>query len=235
MSPIHSWKAGYLLLEGGAEFGGRMADPDLAALELAGGFSAPVCILPTAAAPDHNDRRAGANGVRWFTHLGAEQVAVLSVIDRVSAEAEANAEAIRRSRLIYLLGGFPRYLEETLRASLAWQAMVEAFRSGAVLGGSSAGAMVLSEHYFDPEGDRLRQGLGLIEGAGLIPHHNSFGKGWAPRLRSLLPDGLWIGIDEQTGLIGKPPSGWTVYGKGQVTLYRPGEVQTFRSGEQFSF
>ena len=31
---------GYLLLEGGAEFGGRMRDPDLKAIELAGGFDA---------------------------------------------------------------------------------------------------------------------------------------------------------------------------------------------------
>jgi cyanophycinase len=235
MSAIHAWKAGYLLLEGGAEFGGRMADPDRAALERAGGFAAPVCILPTAAAPDHNDRRAGANGVRWFSHLGAKQVAIVAVIDRASAEAEANAEAIRRSRLIYLLGGFPRYLEETLRTSLAWQAMLEAFRSGAVLGGSSAGAMVLAEHYYDPESNSLREGLGLIEGVCLIPHQNSFGKGWAPRLESLLPDGLWIGIDEQTGILGEPPSRATVYGKGQVTLYRAGKTQVFRSGEQFSF
>jgi hypothetical protein len=40
---------GWIVLEGGAEFGGRMAGPDLAAVSRAGGFSAPVKILPTAA------------------------------------------------------------------------------------------------------------------------------------------------------------------------------------------
>ena len=44
---------GYLLLEGGAEFGGRMREPDLKAIELAGGFDAPIRIIPTAAAPDN--------------------------------------------------------------------------------------------------------------------------------------------------------------------------------------
>ncbi|WP_345105299.1 hypothetical protein [Candidatus Villigracilis vicinus] len=34
---------GYLLLEGGAEFGGRMSEPDLRAIELAGGVDAPIC------------------------------------------------------------------------------------------------------------------------------------------------------------------------------------------------
>lgn len=57
---------GNLLLEGGAEFGGQMSSPDLRAIELAGGFDAPICILPTAAAPDNNHKRAGENGVRWL-------------------------------------------------------------------------------------------------------------------------------------------------------------------------
>ncbi len=51
--------SGYILLEGGAEFGGRMAQPDLRAIELAGGIEVPVCILPTAAVPDNNHHRAG--------------------------------------------------------------------------------------------------------------------------------------------------------------------------------
>jgi len=55
---------GYLLLEGGAEFGGEMREPDLKAIELAGGFDAPIRIIPTAAAPDNNHQRAGNNGVR---------------------------------------------------------------------------------------------------------------------------------------------------------------------------
>ena len=50
--------AGYLLLEGGAEFGGQMAVPDRRALELAGGFEARISIIPTAAAPDNNFLRA---------------------------------------------------------------------------------------------------------------------------------------------------------------------------------
>ena len=50
---------GYLLLEGGAEFGGQMAVPDLRAIELAGGPATLITIIPTAAAPDNNHQRAG--------------------------------------------------------------------------------------------------------------------------------------------------------------------------------
>ena len=76
---------GYILLEGGAEFQGQMAAPDRRAMELAGGMDAPVAIIPTAAAPDQNHRRAGNNGVRWFQSLGARQVRALELIDRASA------------------------------------------------------------------------------------------------------------------------------------------------------
>ena len=50
---------GYIVLEGGAEFGGRMDEVDRRAIELAGGSSALISIIPTAAAADNNHQRAG--------------------------------------------------------------------------------------------------------------------------------------------------------------------------------
>src|SRR5690242_964762 len=117
---------GYLLLEGGAEFGGRMRDPDLKAIELAGGFEAPIRILPTAAAPDNNHQRAGNNGVRWFQSLGARDVVSVPLIDKASASTEAIASSLRAAKLIYMLGGFTNYLGETLKGSPAWEAVLEA-------------------------------------------------------------------------------------------------------------
>ena len=146
---------GYLLLEGGAEFGGRMRDPDLRALELAGGFDAPLRVIPTAAAPDDNHRRAGSNGVRWFQGLGAKGVVSLPLIDKQSANDEDIAQSLRNGKLIYLLGGFTHYLGQTLKDSLAWKAAVEAYQNGAVIAGSSAGAMVMCQFYYDPSAGKL--------------------------------------------------------------------------------
>jgi cyanophycinase len=224
---------GYLLLEGGAEFGGKMAEPDLRAIQLAGGPEAPISIIPTAAAPDHNHQRAGQNGVRWFTRLGARQVTLLPLIDRASANDPTVTEALQRSRLVYLLGGFPDYLGQTLAGSLSWQAILEAYRNGAVVGGSSAGAMVLCQHYYNPGTGSVVEGLNLIPGACVIPHHDTFGKSWAPRLVPLLPGSILIGIDEQTGLIDDGPQRtWNVFGKGAVTRYRAGETRMYHPGEQ---
>src|SRR5574339_781289 len=153
---------GYLLLEGGAEFGGRMRDPDLKAIELAGGFNAPIRIIPTAAAPDHNDQRAGNNGVRWFQNLGAKDVLSIPLIDKVSANDENIVASLREAKLIYMLGGFTGYLRETLKGSAAWNSVLEAYRKGAVVAGSSAGAMVMCELYYDPGQGKVVDGLNLV-------------------------------------------------------------------------
>ncbi len=222
---------GYIVLEGGAEFGGRMRDPDLRALELAGGLSAPLRILPTAAAPDQNHHRAGDNGVRWFKSLGARDVESIPVIDKASANDERFAHELRHAKLIYLLGGFTHYLGQTLKDSPAWQAALEAYRNGAVIAGSSAGAMVLCEHYFDPGSGKVVDGLNLVPNSLVLPHHNTFGKNWAPKLLQQIPTVTLIGIDEQTGLIDDGAEhAWTVHGAGAVTLYRNGIVETYKVG-----
>jgi cyanophycinase len=228
---------GYLLLEGGAEFGGHMSEPDRRAIELAGGPSAQISIIPTAAAPDNNHQRAGRNGVNWFRNLGAINVESLPLIDKTSANDPSIASAIRQSRLIYMLGGFTGYLGETIKDSASLQAMLEAYANGAVIAGSSAGAMVMCQYYFDPGKRGVVEGLGLLQNTCVLPHHNTFGKGWATQLASLLPEVVLLGIDERTGMIDNGEKGrkigWKVYGQGNVTIYRNGLASVFGSGQGF--
>ena len=226
---------GYILLEGGAEFGGRMRDPDLGAIKLAGGFDVPIRIIPTAAAPDNNHQRAGNNGIRWFQSLGAKDVTSLSLTDKASANDEKIAQSLREAKLIYLLGGFTHYLGQTLKDSLSWQATMDAYQNGAVIAGSSAGAMVMCQFYYDPGAGKVVEGLNLVSNSLVLPHHDTFGKSWASRLLKQIPTVTLLGIDEQTGMIddGENKS-WTVYGRGGVTLYRNGAVETYPAGETFS-
>jgi cyanophycinase len=226
---------GYLLLEGGAEFGGWMRDPDLRAIELAGGFDAPLRIIPTAAAPDDNHHRAGSNGVRWFQGLGARDVVSLPLIDKVSANDEEIAKSLRSAKLIYLLGGFTHYLGQTLKGSLAWSAALEAYQNGGVIAGSSAGAMVMCQFYYDPGSGRVVEGLNLVPNSLVLPHHDTFGKRWAPKLTREIPHVTLLGIDEQTGMIDDGENNsWTVHGSGAVTLYRDGKVETFNERKIFT-
>lgn len=226
---------GYILLEGGAEFGGLISEPDRIGLDLAGGINVAVRILPTAAAPDHNHVRAGNNGKRWFSSLGATNVEVTYVIDSASANDETIANELRSAKLIYLLGGFPGHTGRTLVNSLAWEAALDAYRNGAVVAGSSAGAMVLCEHYYDPYEGKLLRGLNLIPNTCVIPHHGTGTHRWANDLLHQLPNVTIIGIAEQTGIVDDGAGcKWTVSGRGQVTLYRGGSVQRHGQGETFS-
>lgn len=224
---------GYLLLEGGAEFGGGMRDPDRKAIELAGGLEAPIRIIPTAAAPDNNHQRAGNNGIRWFQSLGAKDVISLPLIDKVSANDESIVTSLREARLIYMLGGFTGYLGETLKGSAAWNAVLEAYQDGAVIAGSSAGAMVICEFYYDPSQGQVVEGLNLLPNSIVLPHYNTFGKSWASRLLKVSQVTL-VGIDEYTGMLNDGAQTWTVYGGGNVTLYRNNQIQAYQTGKSFS-
>ena len=112
--------------------------------------------------------------------------------------------------------------------------MAAAHRAGAVVAGSSAGAMVLCEHYFDQASGEVLPGLNLVPGSCVLPHHNSFGHRWQRKLSAILPDVLLIGIDEETGMLNDAPGGrWTVLGRGAVTLYFGGTKTVLRHGHFF--
>lgn len=222
-------------MEGGAEFGGRMEEPDRRALALAGGPGARLNIIPAAAAPDNNHERAGRNGVRWFESLGATDVHALPLTDRESANAPEIVEALSRSGFIFLLGGFPHYLGQTLIGSEGLKAMENAYHRGAVIGGSSAGAMVLCGCYYDPAAMRLEKGLNLVPETCVIPHFDRSKEGWVSHLASSAPAILLIGIDEETGMINDAPDNqWQVYGKGSVTLIKNRRRLRFGRNDCFS-
>ena len=225
---------GYILLAGGAEFGRGMTAPDQKAIALAGGMDIPIRIIPTAAAPDQNHIRAGKNGVNWFKSLGAKDVQSLPLVDKASAGNSEIIQSLRDAKLIYLLGGFPAYLGKTLQDSPAWDAVLDAYQHGAVVAGSSAGAMVLCAFLYDPESGDVLNGLGLIRNALVLPHHASFGRQWAAGLLQKRPGVSLLGLDESTGLLDDGyGENWSVLGTGTVTHYQGNKIKIYRAGETF--
>ena len=100
--------------------------------------------LATAAAPEgpRVTERWHRLGREQAARLGVEAVA-LPVLDRAGADDAAIAAQVAGAGLVYLSGGNPSYLAETLRGSVVWAAIVEAWRGGAALAGCSAGAMAM--------------------------------------------------------------------------------------------
>lgn len=206
---------GVLALIGGGEWRDRCTfDRDL--IEASG--DAEVLILPTAAAYEHPGRAVDI-AVAYFRSLGADARG-LPVLRRPDALDEANAAAVRASRFVYLGGGSPLHLRSVLKETAVWTALVEAWSEGAVVAGSSAGAMVLTDPMVDPRGGAFTLGLGLMEELAVIPHYESWSHEKAKRTLDLAARDLAIvGIDEQTALIRAADGSWSVGGAGTVKVF----------------
>jgi cyanophycinase len=209
---------GPLALVGGAEWrDGCTFDRDL----LAASGTDEVLILPTAAAYEHPGR-AVEWAERYFAGLGAKATGLM-VLARPDAEDEANVAAIRDARFIYLSGGSPLHLRSVLKDSPAWDALCQAWDRGAVLAGSSAGAMALCDPMVDPRGGAFTLGLGLLAQVAVIPHHDTWSPEKAKRTITLAPAGLpVVAIDEQTALVRGRDGAWTVSGAGGVVVFLDG-------------
>ncbi|MDA8040784.1 MAG: Type 1 glutamine amidotransferase-like domain-containing protein [Actinomycetota bacterium] len=212
---------GILALIGGAEWRPG-CDFDAELLERSGGRE--VLVLPTAAAYERPER-AVATARAWFERFGAE-VRGLMVLSHADARAEANADAVRNASFVYLGGGSPLHLLSVLKGSELFEAIEQAWRAGAVVAGSSAGAMVLGDPMVDPRGGAFTVGLGLVEQLAVLAHYDPENtNNW--RTLELAPPGVVVaGIPERTALVRDPGGKWRTAGEGEVALRLDGETVT---------
>jgi cyanophycinase len=218
-------QSGPLALVGGAEWQpGCEFDAEL--LAASGGDE--VLVLPTAAAYEHPDK-AVATATKWFAGLGG-RARGLMVLGRSDAEDEANAAEVRASRFVYLGGGSPMHLRSVLKASAVWAALLDAWRHGAVVAGSSAGAMVLTDPMVDPRGGALTVGLGMVEQLAVIPHFGQENAEKVHRSIALAAPGLpVVGIPERTALMRDPDGGWRQAGQSDVQVFVSGKPAGFEA------
>jgi cyanophycinase len=159
-------RTGVLALVGGSEWT-EGCSFDTTLLAASGGTD--VVVLPTAAAYQHPERVV-LQAAEWFQGLGA-QVEGLMVVDRDSAEDAGMAATLAGARFIYLAGGSPLHLRAVLKKSAVFGALRQAWSEGAVVAGSAAGAMVLTDPMVDPRGGALTLGLGLVDQLAIVPHY----------------------------------------------------------------
>ena len=211
--------SGTVALVGGGEFADGCSF-DTGLLEASG--ASEVIVLPTGAAYEHPQRSVD-RAVTWFDRLGiaARGLDVLARPDALSAD---NAAVVGASPFTYLVGGSPMHVRSVLKDTPVWDALVAAWRGGAVLAGSSAGAMVLCDPMVDPRGGAFTLGLGLLPGLAVIPSHDHWSEDAAHRTRKMSPADLVLaGIDERTALILGPDGTWRVEGAGRVVVFVGGE------------
>jgi cyanophycinase len=213
MSPKQD--SGTLALIGGGEWQDGCRDFDT---ELLARAAKEVVVLPTAAAFEHADRVV-ERATDYFSALGAK-VRGLSVLRRADAEDRANVAGVRDARFVYVADGSPLHLRSALKDSALFEAIVAAYRSGAVLAASGAGATVLCDPMVDPRGGAYTVGLGVVRDLAVFPYHGTAADHLRERSIDLLPrSATLVGLDEQTALIRDPDVTWRVAGAGVITVY----------------
>ncbi len=178
----------------------------------------PVTVLPTAAAYEGPDG-AIRTATKWFASLGAT-VDPCRVLTRPDASDPLLVDQLSNAKFLYLSGGSAMHLWSVLRDSDAWEAIQHAWRGGATIAASSAGAMVLTDPMIDPRGGAFALGLGLLTGIAVLPHANTWGVDRMRRTQKLTGANVsLLAIDEQTAAIRASDGSWRVVGVGNAVLY----------------
>ena len=235
---------GSLALVGSGEYLPAMAkfENSLIADGIKNGKEARYLQIPTAAGRESADR------LDYWRELGQAQAdslgvtaTYLPIYSREDAFNPVFVDAIANSALMYMSGGDPHHLAETLIGTPVWSAIVENWKTGASLAGCSAGAMVLSAQI--PNFRLLKKaptaGLNLLPEIRVIPHFNKFFK-WIPEsaakvLLHVPDDSILIGVDELTAIVQRSGSEhWTVVGEAKVHVLKGLPDQQLHDGQEIT-
>lgn len=197
--------------------------------------------IPTAAGQEGSDRLQYWKdlGLMQAQRLGVEQV-FLPVFTRNDANDSALAELIDESALIYLSGGNPGYLADSLRGTLVGKRLFQNWQDGSSIAGCSAGAMALCGRIvgFKMMNNGV-EGLGFIESIQVLPHFDRYFR-WVPeraigKLIQETKNSTLVGIDENTALVRRTDQEWQVEGHAAVHLLNSRASRRFTHRELVTF
>ena len=192
---------------------------------LAGGADGIIVVISTASSLG---ALAGEKYKGVFGELGVKHVRPVHAVTRPQANDETTALTLRDATGIFLTGGNQLRLASTIGGTRLADAILERFRHGAVVAGTSAGASAMSSHMiaFGASGAtpkhrmaQLAAGLGLLPGVIVDQHFQQRNR--LGRLLSLIaqnPSLLGLGVDEDTAGVVGPDHVLEVIGRGSITV-----------------
>lgn len=217
-------RRGWIVPIGGAE--NKENDPRILArfVAVSGGSDADIIVIPTASKLNETGPRYQA----LFTGLGAAVVEVMDFDTRRDCQEEGRLARLARATGIFFTGGNQLRLSTLLGGTPVAKLIRTRNAHGVTVGGTSAGASILSEHMiaFGDEGSpvvagsvRLAPGLGLTNRFVIDQHFRQRDR--LGRLITALaynPFAVGIGLDEDTAAFIGPDNTLEVEGSGGVTV-----------------
>ncbi|MCD6048767.1 MAG: peptidase dipeptidase [Verrucomicrobia bacterium] len=196
---------GALVVVGG---GGKDASIMKRFVELAGGPSALIVVVPTAG--EEASYSNNWSGLRSLRNAGATNLVILHTRDRQEADTEKFAASLKEARGVWFGGGRQwRFVDSYLgtRTEKAFHAVLE---RGGVIGGSSAGATIQGSYLVRGarEGNTVMMAPGYEKGFGFL-RDTAVDQHWLARKREndmvpvieKHPHLLGIAIDEDTAIV----------------------------------
>jgi len=192
---------------------------------LAGGPDATVVVVSTASSLG---REAGERYRQVLGELGVGTVRPLHAMTRAQANDETFARSVSDATGSFLTGGNQLRLSSTIGGTRLADAILERFREGVVIAGTSAGASAMSSHMiaFGASGGTpkhrmaaLAAGLGVLPSVIIDQHFQQRNR--LGRLLSVIaqnPSLLGLGIDEDTAGVVGPDGVMEVIGRGSITI-----------------
>jgi len=206
---------------------------------VSGGADADIVIIPTAS-------RMHETGPRYetlFRELGAARVSVMDFDTRRDCRETGRLQRLEEASGIFFTGGNQLRLTTLLGGTPVATMIRKRNAAGVTVGGTSAGASILSEHMiaFGDEGSsvisgsvRMAPGLGLTNRFVIDQHFRQRDR--LGRLITALaynPFAVGIGLDEDTAVFIGPDETLEVEGSGGVTIVDAKDV-TFSSMDSVS-
>jgi cyanophycinase len=199
---------GWLVIEGGS----YPVNPLVAERfrELIGGAEAKVLLVPTAMADSELNPELNASAAK---DLGLRNYELFNTRDRTQADKEEFASRIRGVRGVWFGGGRPGRLAEAYLGTRTHRELESFYKQGGVVGGSSAGAMILSsflvrggvesEDFRSLISKKNRVGFGFLPSAAIDVHvsQRPNGEGDLVQVVAAYPGLLGIGVDAGTAVV----------------------------------
>lgn len=222
--PEETQKAGQLVIIGGAED----KDGDCKVLRefvrCAGGAEARIAVMTVAT---ELPREVGDDYIRVFERLGVEDIRIIDTVYREDADNSSYLKTLDKATGVFFTGGDQARITDTLKDTEIHKALHRRYREGMVVGGTSAGASMMSDTMIlegDAETNPRIEVVELDEGMSFLPEaivdQHFAQRGRLGRLLAALaahPHLLGLGIDEDTAIV-IDNHRFTVVGNGACTV-----------------
>jgi cyanophycinase len=213
-------------------------------IELAGGAASPIVLVSTAAINKPGGPQIGFPSSTppdaALKAPGAKNVTVIHTFDRTVADSDAFVEPLTRAAGVWFAGGMPEYLLDSYADTRVVVELRKVLDRGGVVGGISAGAVVLASETVNGSlgADRqwvVRPAFGLLRGVAFQPHQST------PKLESWLVkriDLVRIAADNTTAWVVRGDVA-EIVGDGNAYVFEPGATaadarfDTLRAGDRY--